>query len=94
MKLTILIVMVLILIFVGLPFGCQKIYKANWNEWEYRVQVDHEYWFTNAYTEENGCIEFINNYGDQKKYCEKYQVGENYWKNGEPTFKTMYYGTN
>lgn len=82
-----------ILLFVLVAgYTIQKIQDISFSEYKYVVRQDSIYWYTNDFSDRDGCIYFVSNYNTQVKWCEKYQVEANYWKSGSPTLKTIWFG--
>lgn len=86
------LVVTVMLLILTLGYLFQKIADVSFSEYEYVVRQDYVYWYTNNFDELDGCIYFVSNYNTEVKWCEKYQVEANYWKNGSPTLKTIWFG--
>lgn len=87
-----LIIFLIFVISVVIIYIIQWITKLVWGEYEFTVIQDYEDYYTHSFNEKEGCINFINNYGQEKKWCEKYQVGENYFYKNSPNLKTVIFG--
>lgn len=95
MKTFITLLSVVILAFsspIWLNYAWQELENSYWSKYAFKVTQDDIHWYTNAYNEKDGCVQFVNNYNKHTKWCEKYQIEENYWKHGDPTLQTALFG--
>tara|TARA_R100000750_G_C2340149_1_gene93845 strand:- start:999 stop:1307 length:309 start_codon:yes stop_codon:yes gene_type:complete len=87
------IVIVVTILMIGTVFLGQGLEKRTFGDFKYKVKVDRTWYVTNEYhIDENGCIHFIDNYKQKWMWCEKYSVGNYYFHNNNPTFKTVIFG--
>ena len=92
-KWVLIIVIVVIVLAFGLGFIDQTIEKNTWGEFRYKVTVDDVWYATNEYNiDDKGCIHFIDNYGQNWQWCEKFSVGEYYFHKNRPSLKTIWFG--
>ena len=66
--------------------------KSAWGEYAYKIRNEREYYYTNGYELDGNCVVFIDNYGNNQRYCEKFVIGENYLHNNGLTLKALIWG--
>ena len=72
----------------------QNMEKASFGDFKYKISDRDTSWYvTNSYKiDKHNCVNFIDNYGQAQKFCEKYSIGEYYFHKNSPTLRTIWYG--
>ena len=100
LKITTIVIICFLLLFVittitflASEYIEQTIEKNTWGSFKYRITTDSAWYLTNEYKiNENGCIDFTDNYGQDKTWCEKFSIGEYYLHENRPNLKTIWFG--